>query len=111
MWKNGGTMRYRSPARKSISFAYQPCARSDWAWVRRTPLGWPVVPDVNMRSDTVSPRTAPIAASASAAGTASPAARNSAHGTSGGSAGPDRTTVRPGRSTGEPGSAARSMPT
>ena len=39
VWKNGGTIRYRSPARKSMTLASHPCARSDWPWVSITPFG------------------------------------------------------------------------
>ena len=35
-----------------------PNVRSDWAWVVAAPLGWPVVPEVKMRSETSSGCTA-----------------------------------------------------
>ena len=35
-----------------------PKVRNDWAWVAAAPLGWPVVPEVKMRSDRSSGRTA-----------------------------------------------------
>ncbi len=52
-----------------------PNVRNDWAWVAAAPLGWPVVPEVKMRSDRSSGRTAAARAAIVAGSTPSPAAR------------------------------------
>ena len=53
-----------------------PNVRSDCAWVAAAPLGWPVVPEVKMRSERSSGCTAAARAALVAGSTASPAARN-----------------------------------
>ena len=75
-WKNGGTMRSRSPSRKPKCVPQLSKARRLCACVSSTPLGRPVVPDVNMMSATSSPSIASIRAIAASSSTASPPARN-----------------------------------
>ena len=77
MWKNGFTIRYRSPSTSPAMSHQSENCRSVCACVMSTPFGAPVVPDVNSTSLTSSPPTAPMRASTVASSTASPVARNS----------------------------------
>src|SRR6516164_6499788 len=54
-----------------------PNVLSDCAWVVAAPLGWPVVPEVKIRSETSSGWTACARAAVTAGSVPSPARRNS----------------------------------
>ncbi len=51
MWKNGLTMRYRSSVLRPVIATQSLATHRVRPWVMTTPLGTPVVPEVNRMSD------------------------------------------------------------
>ena len=83
VWKNGLTIRYRSPWRSPTTSAQVAKVRRVWPWVVMAPLGWPVVPEVKTRSERSPAVIEAVRPAATSAEQVPPSCRKTSHSTTG----------------------------